>query len=114
MPVSGCFQAPAPKDTPLEVTELTMPIGLPYDQDLVLDAPSGGIFDTVRVAIEFDPPTAGCTIFGWDEEGGTTQITVTGSAPSVDLPFCQPQIFVKFLPGLKSVRIRTLDWHEAQ
>jgi hypothetical protein len=86
-----------------------MPIGLPYDLDMILDAPSGGIFDRVRVAIEMEPASAACVIFGWDEDGGTTQIEVTGPTPSIDLPFCQPQIFIKFLAGLTRIDIRTLD-----
>jgi hypothetical protein len=90
-----------------------MPIGLPYDLDLVLDAPSGGIFDSVRVAVDLEPAESGCVIFGWDEDGGTRQIEVSGSTPSIDLPFCQPQIFIKFMPGLKGVKVRLLDWHEA-
>lgn len=90
-----------------------MTVNLSYDLDLVLAAPSGGIFEAITVAVEMQPADSSCVIFGWDEGGETRGVEVRGSQAAFELPFCQPQIFVKFGTGMTAVTLRVVSWREA-
>lgn len=83
-----------------------------YNLEATLTVPPDVPLASIKVEIEVVPSDASCLIYGWNAEGNLQPVEVTGGKGVVDLPFAKPQIFVKYLHGLKHVSVRTLGWRE--
>jgi len=78
-----------------------------YDLESTLSAPDGGVLKSIAVTVEIEPASAGCLIYGWQKDGNMGCVEVRGARTELDLPFCQPKILVKYLLGLKNLKIQT-------
>jgi hypothetical protein len=85
-----------------------------FDEERTLEnAPPGGLL-SILVTVELEPANAGCRIYGKRPGGIVDYVEVHGSG-SVELPFENPEIGIKYLPGLKRVvRISTHGWRDAR
>ena len=83
-----------------------------YDLESTLSAPEGVVLKSIAVTIELEPASAGCLIYGWQKNGDMAFVEVRGERSEIDLPFCQPKVYVKYLLGLKNIRIYTRGWRE--
>jgi hypothetical protein len=61
------------------------------------------------VAIEVRPVDGGMIIYGYESETSIRPVEVRGSIARLELPFIKPRIYIKFLKGLASYRLRVLD-----
>ena len=85
-----------------------------YNIETKLSVPDGIPVDAINVRVEIDPDDAGCLIYGWTATGALGFVQVRGSHLDVELPFINPQIYVKYLSGLQNLRISTLGWKEGR
>ena len=83
-----------------------------YDLETKLSVPDGIPLAGIKVVVEIEPPSAGCLIYGWQQNGNLGCIQVTGAKTEIELPFCKPQIYVKYLQALKNLKVSTLGWRE--
>ncbi len=83
-----------------------------YNIERKLSVPDGIALDAIMVRVEITPATAGCLIYGWTATGDLAYVEVHGAQTDVELPFVNPQIYVKYLEGLEHFRISTLGWKE--
>ena len=84
-----------------------------YDQEATLSAPPGGILAAIMVTVEIEPADAGCLIYGFLADGSMGQVEVRGARTELELPFAEPKIYVKYLGGLKNLRILTRCWRDS-
>lgn len=84
-----------------------------YDYETTLAAPDGGVLKAIFISIEVEPKDSGCFIYGWQADGNMGYVEIRGSSARIDLPFARPQIFVKYLAGLKKLSISTLGWKDS-
>lgn len=82
-----------------------------YDLEAELSAPTGGVLESITARVEVDPPYASCLIYGRTKDGDTTSVQVTGHQV-VDLPFCEPKVWIKYLIGCNTVRIQPMGWRD--
>lgn len=76
-----------------------------YEFETLLPGLDGLIYDAVLVAITIEPADAGALIYGYNAVGNIQPVRVPGGTYEAELPFVSPQIYVKYLKGLKSFRI---------
>jgi hypothetical protein len=81
-----------------------------YDTEKMLSAPDGAVLEGINVIVEIEPKDAGCIIYGWLPSGDLQPIEFHGARTEYELPFARPQIFVKYLLGLKHLRISTVGY----
>lgn len=84
-----------------------------YNIEAKLSVPEGIGLDSIRVRIEISPETAGCIIYGYDASGNIQPVQIMGSGEA-DLPFVNPQVYVKYLGEPTSFSLSTLGWKEAR
>lgn len=84
-----------------------------YNLKTTLSAPDGGVLKSITVSVDIEPKDSGCLIYGWLSNGKLDCIEVLGGKTRVELPFCKPEVFVKYLPGLKTITILTHGWRDA-
>ena len=78
-----------------------------HDGELLLDTPPGGVCSPI-IKIEMTPKGSGCLIYGTQRGGDMGCLEVRGSKDRLNLPFCEPKIFVKYLLGLETIEITTV------
>lgn len=91
---------PSPEGQPMQ-SQIT------YNEKVTLSAPPGGVLKSIAVTVELDPADAGLLIYGWLANGNLGQVEVRGAKSEIDLPFVQPEIFVKYLGNLRRYTIST-------
>lgn len=80
-----------------------------YNEKISLTAPPEGLA-LILVRLEMKPEHSGCIIYGWSADGHLGQVQVTGSQDKLELPFVKPEIYIKHLKGLKSIKVWTLGF----
>lgn len=80
-----------------------------YHKEIKLSTPDGIATDSIRVRITVTPDTAGCIIYGYDAAGNIQPVRIIGSG-EVDLPFVNPQVYVKYVGEPTSFSLATLGW----
>ncbi len=85
-----------------------------YNIEVKLTVPDGIALDAVMVRVEIKPATAGCLIYGWTATGDLGCVEVRGPKAKIELPFVNPQIYVKYLSGLEHIQVSTLGWKEGR
>jgi hypothetical protein len=81
-----------------------------YELETKLSVPGGVPLNGIAVTVEIEPASAGCIIYGYSKDGNIQPVHVTGAQTELELPFAQPQIYVKYLLGLKTIKIHTRGW----
>ena len=81
-----------------------------YNLETTLSAPDGITLSAIHVSIHIEPKDAGCLIYGWLQDGSMGCIEIQGPGGKFELPFAKPKIFVKYLKGLKNIKILTRGW----
>lgn len=83
---------------------------LTYNLEATLTAPEG--VDGYFVSIDVSPSTAGFIVYGYNAKGDMQPIEIHGSHEKLELPYCNPKIYVRYLAGLESLKISTLGWRD--
>lgn len=83
-----------------------------YDLETTLSAPTGGVLQSIAVTVEIEPASAGCLIYGYRPDGDMGCIEVRGARTEIDLPFSGPKIYIKYLLGLKNIKVHTRGWKD--
>lgn len=84
-----------------------------YKVKVTLRAPPGGVLKCIIAKIEMSPADGGCLIYGRTPDGDMGFLEVRGSQERIELPFAHPEIYVKYLKGLKRIEITTLGYRDA-
>jgi hypothetical protein len=83
-----------------------------YDLAVTLNAPPGDILKSIKVRVTVEPRDGGILIYGYTDPSTITPIQIGGGIH--DLPFIRPDIHIKYLKGLVSLKVETLNYREVR
>lgn len=85
-----------------------------YDLAVSLSAPPGDVLESIRVRVTIEPPEGSVLIYGHTEPETITAVQVAGGVHELDLPFIRPDILIKYLNGLTSLKVDTLGFRSSR
>ena len=89
-----------------------MESSITYNIAETLSAPSGDILKSIRVRVTIEPRDASALIYGYTDPSTITGIQVAGGVHEVELPFIRPDVLIKYLGGLSSLKVDTLGYRQ--
>jgi hypothetical protein len=79
---------------------------------IVVDLPAPEGVNSYFVAVKMSPKDGACIVYGYDREGDIQPIEIHGSIEKLELPYCNPKIWIRYLPGLESFEMTLVGWKD--
>jgi hypothetical protein len=84
-----------------------------YNLEAHLAVPEDVATDNIKVRVTIEPVGAGVIIYGYDAFGGLQPVQIMNSGV-VELPFVNPQIYVRYLDGVSTFQWEVVGWSESR